>query len=65
MTNVEIRIKITENNKKIEDALRKFVLTDEIRNYMAENDKLRELCTHKFKDGICIYCDLPEEYKND
>lgn len=63
MNGLEIRAKIRENNKKIEEALRTFILKDDINKYLDENQKLREKCEHIFENGICIYCDLPEEFE--
>ena len=61
----QIRERIDANNKKIHDALNRFVLTDEINRLMKENFDLRTLCKHEFVDGVCKYCDTPEERKHD
>ena len=60
MNGIEIRNKIDKNNKKIQEKLDKFVLTDEINKLMKENDNLRAICKHHFVDGICEYCDAFE-----
>lgn len=61
MNGNEIRQKIDENNEKIRMKLDSFVLTDEIKKLLAENDMLRRECPHEFVDGICKYCDGFEE----
>ena len=62
MNGNDIRQRIDENNKKIQKALNKFVLTDEINKLMKENQELRFLCEHEFVNGVCKYCDLPEDF---
>ena len=62
MNGNDIRQRIDENNKKIQKALNKFVLTDEINKLMKENQELRFLCEFEFVDGVCKYCDLPEDF---
>ena len=58
MSGNEIRIKIDENNKVIREKLDTFILTDEIKKMLAENDELRKICPHEFDtNGVCIYCD--------
>lgn len=58
MSGNEIRIKIDENNKVIREKLDTFILTDEIKKLLAENEELRKTCPHEFdNNGICIYCD--------
>lgn len=65
MTNDQIRTKINENNKKIEDAIctARFTLDIAINDLLEENSKLRQQCTHEFHNGFCIFCDIPEEFK--
>lgn len=65
MTNDQIRIKINENNKKIEAAMStaRFTLNTVVNNLLEENSELRQQCTHEFHDGFCIFCDIPEEFK--
>lgn len=65
MNGLEIRKRIDENNKKIQAALNKFILTDEINNLMKDNEELRVICQHEFVNGWCKYCDIPEELKDD
>ena len=60
MDGIEIRQRIDENNLKIQQAIKKFVLTDEIKNLMEDNDNLRKHCKHNFIDGVCEYCDAFE-----
>ena len=59
----EIREKINNNNKIIESLLtpNQFTLNNTISELLAENRKLQGLCTHKFEDGYCIYCDKEED----
>ena len=64
MNGPETREKIDRNNKKIQSALNKFVLTDEINQLMKENASLRATCPHKYNDeGFCIYCDMPVDFE--
>ena len=63
MNGTEIRNRIDENNRRIQSALNKFVLTDEINNLMKENANLRAKCKHEYNDsGFCIYCDIPIDF---
>jgi hypothetical protein len=57
MSGIEIRERINENNARIQAALDRFVLNEEIRELMKENDKIRAQCNHSFIDGVCEYCD--------
>ena len=57
MSGIEIRKKIDENNAKIREELRKFILTDVIKEYMEDNYRLRAQCEHHYVDGVCEYCD--------
>ena len=57
MSGKEIRERIDANNARIRRALDKFVLTDEIKKLMKDNDNLRAQCQHHFIDGVCEYCD--------
>jgi len=61
MSGIEIRERIDENNARIQAALDKFVLNEEIQELMKENDKIRAQCQHNFIDGVCEYCDGFEE----
>lgn len=61
MNGPEVRKRLDENYQRIKDLLDKFVLTEEIKKCLEDNQMLRENCPHKFEDGICIYCDTEEE----
>ena len=63
MNGLEIRERIDSNNKKIQAALNKFILTDEINKLMKDNAELRFICQHEYVDGTCRFCDTPEEKK--
>ena len=63
MNGQEIRERIDLNNRKIQTALNKFILTDEINRLMKENAELRFICKHEFVNGACKFCDTPEENK--
>ena len=57
---VEIRNKINFNNEQIKllMAPNTFVLNELVFNYLKENKKLQEQCTHEFgSDGYCVICD--------
>lgn len=59
MTGEEIKARLEENNKKIEEILKAdtFILNHDIVNLMAINDELREACPHEYNsNGICKYC---------
>ena len=63
MNSYEIRAKIDENNKKIQLLLTKFILTDEIKTLVKENEELRGECkNHEFINGFCKYCDTPIDF---
>ena len=64
MSGTDIRKKINENNERIQFLLNKFVLTDELNDLMEDNERMREECEHEFVDGVCIYCDVLEEFVN-
>lgn len=65
MNNVQenIRYIITKNTKKIEELVTPgtFVLNKEVEKLVHENTLLRENCKHEFVNGVCKWCDLPEE----
>ena len=61
MSGEEIRAKIDMNNEKMAVLLRRFVLTDEVKQLLEENTELRLKCNHNFVNGVCEYCDTPEE----
>lgn len=62
MTPEEIRDKINFNNKEIEKLLDPsiFILQPKVEMLMKDNENLRSICTHEFKDGVCIYCGKEE-----
>lgn len=63
MNGPEIREKINDNNNKIRVLLDKFILTDEIKVLIADNERLREECkNHEFVNGFCKYCDTPIDF---
>ena len=61
MNGPDIRFTLEKNNKRIEELLRTFVLTDEINKLLQENDNLRNHCPHEFENGNCIFCGLSED----
>ena len=61
MNGQEIREKIDLNRIRINMALNKFVLNQDIQVLMEENETLRKICPHCFENGVCIYCDMLEE----
>lgn len=60
MSGIEIYEKINANNKIIHEALRKFVLNEEIKKLLAENQSLKEICPHEFVNGVCKFCGTKE-----
>ena len=62
MNTIEIRNKINENNKMIEQILSPstFILNNSVAALLEENRQLQEICPHLFEDGYCIYCDKEE-----
>ena len=65
MNGQEIRERIDSNNAKIQRALNKFVLTDEINQLMKDNEELRIICKHQFENGYCKFCDIPIDFAED
>ena len=63
MSGEEIRQKIIENNKIIEQSLSPtFVLNRAAQQAMEENKKLQNICQHEFDElGYCIYCDKEKD----
>lgn len=61
MDGIEIRAIIDKNQKIIQSGINKFILNKEIAAALQENDRLRKICTHKFENGFCIYCDTQEK----
>lgn len=60
MSGEEVREKINQNNKIIHEALKKFILTNDIKILLEENEKLKKLCPHEFVKGHCKYCNKQE-----
>lgn len=58
MTPEEIRDKINFNNQEIEKLLDPsiFILQPKVEMLIKDNEYLRSICIHDFKDGVCIYC---------
>lgn len=58
MTNLEIKQKIDENNRIIEQLLtpNQFTLNNTIGKLLKENRELQKQCQHHFVDGYCEYC---------
>ena len=65
MNGLDIRKRIDANNRKIQRALNKFTLTDEINQLMQENADLRAQCPHEFAGTVCRFCDMPIDFKDD
>ena len=65
MNGLEIRKRIDANNSKIQKALNKFTLTDEINQLMQENADLRAQCPHEFAGTFCRFCEMPIDFKDD
>ena len=63
MSGEEIRAKIIENNKIIEQSLsHTFVLNKAAQMALEENKHLRNLCPHEYDElGFCIYCDKEKD----
>ena len=63
MSGEEIRQKIIENNKIIEDSLSPtFVLNRAVQKALEENKRLRNICPHEYDElGYCIYCDKEKD----
>ena len=58
MTGEEIRDKIIFNNQKIQSLLDPsvFVLQPEVQKYLEDNEYLKTICSHKYENGVCVYC---------
>ena len=63
MTNEEIRIRIDELYKLIEEEIDpcSFVLNLQAREYTMEIQEIRQQCNHHFVNGQCQYCDEMEK----
>lgn len=64
MNGPEIKERLELNNKRLETLLRTFVLTDEVKNILKENEELKNICPHNYSEGICIFCGSLEEEEN-
>lgn len=66
MNPVEIKEKIDQNNKIIEEVFKpnQFTLNNLVSDLLKENDELQKQCIHVFENGFCIYC-YKEEPTND
>ena len=64
---VEIQIRIKKNNELIEHYLNpsQFVLNNEVRKLLKENEELQKQCPHQFVDGYCVFCLMEEPKGND
>ena len=62
-TNEQIREKINQNNSIMQSLFNptQFTLNEHINDLMQENVRLQMMCTHKFENGVCIYCDMQED----
>ena len=62
MTGEEIRDKINFNNQKIQSLMDPsiFILQPEVQKYMEDNEYLKTICHHEYKNGVCIYCGQTE-----
>lgn len=67
MTGPEIKEKIEENNKAIEQSFTPefFTLNRAVEKLLNENSELRQQCPHKFENGVCRWCGLKKEELND
>lgn len=63
MSGEEIRIKISQNNKIIEEADKTmFTLNKKVLDAIEENKRLRTICHHEYNElGYCIFCDEVKE----
>lgn len=54
----ELKNKIDENNKQIENYLTPnvFTLNNLVAELLKENESLQKQCTHEFENGYCKYC---------
>ena len=58
MTKDEIRSKVLYNDMRIKELLDPsvFILQPEVQVLMEDNEYLRSICSHKYENGVCIYC---------
>lgn len=66
MSGEQIRNKIIENNKIIEEANPAiFTLNKKVQEALDENRHLRSICPHEYDEtGFCIYCDAAMELRD-
>lgn len=62
MTKEQIKERILFNTKQIEEKLDPsvFILQPEVQVLIEENEYLRTICEHEFKNGICTICGKAE-----
>ena len=67
MTQQDIRMEINKFYNQLDNSFKNstFILNKDIEIINNKIFELRKQCNHEFKDGICIWCDLPEEMAND
>lgn len=67
MTQQDIRMEINKFYNQLDNNFKNstFILNKDIEIINNKIFELRKQCNHEFKDGICIWCDLPEEMAND
>lgn len=63
MNGIQIREKIIENNKIIEEGQKSmFILDKKVLAALEENKRLRQVCRHEFNElGYCKFCDTKVE----
>lgn len=63
MSGEEIRKKIVENNKIIEQSVTPtFILNKTVQKALEENKRLQQICQHEYDElGYCIYCDKEKD----
>lgn len=62
MNSIEIKNKIDENNRIIEQLImpNQFTLNNTVAKLLKENEELQHQCKHTFEDGYCIFCYMEE-----
>lgn len=65
MSQLDLRLAIDEFYEEIDSKLKKssFILNKDIEKINEQIAELRKKCDHKFENGLCVWCDLPEELK--
>lgn len=63
MTQQDIRMEINKFYNQLDNSFKNstFILNKDIETIHNQIYDLRKQCDHEFEDGICIWCDLPEE----